>query len=140
MLLSLSPQGTLPLTSEAFPRLPPRPLSPRPPAFPIPSHTWEAILIEIPQDCQADPKHGVKGAAEPERGDPGPVTPLVHVHIHSTPQFFLALEEVGGTHYRVCPAMETGRQEKESGGEVRGPSQPQPPPAAHASLTLTHQC
>lgn len=139
MLLSLSPQRTLPLTSEAFPRLPPRALSPHPSAFPIPSHTWEAVLIEVPQDCQADPKHGVRGAAEPERGDPGPVTPLVHVHIHGTPQFFLALEEVGGTNYQVCPAVETGRQKEES-GEARGPSQPQPLSAALASLTLTHHC
>lgn len=95
------------MTSESLPI--PAPAPSLPCAFLVPNHTWEAILVEVPQDSQADPKHGFGGATEPERGDPSPVTPLVHVHIHSTPQLFLALKEVGGTYYQVCPAMEKKR-------------------------------
>lgn len=138
------PSEDLPLDLRGTSAPLPLPLpSPPSPAFPVPSHTWEAILVEVPQDSQTDPKHGVRRAAEPERGDPSPVTPLVHVHIHGTPQFFLALKEVGGTHYQICPAMERERQPVESGGEARGPSPlldpaaPRPPPP---QPTLTRHC
>lgn len=70
---------------------------------------------------------------------------LVHVHIHSTSQLFLAFKEVGGTHNQVCPAVEEGdsmelSKPKDPGQSAEATPGPRdtPPPFSPIIVEISH--